>query len=411
MAAVALMLLLFTGWAEAWIVGAVHARPARVSCAHRSHLPSIVSRDYLLDSFRSSDVCLLPEYFEEDQIASLEENALKRFRITISLVPIIAPILALLGYDATVDVFHDLVKLSNTWYSVDGGAAEAQLITPLINGVVQPAVSVVLGTLVASTLTQLRNRQINIRASLNKEASDIRMLDAAINALFPLDTEANTESRRTYLGALRQYVSRILIESTFQQEGGVGKASETELDGILRGMLSSGQEPGARNENSRGDTERFYDPIRFQVPALIQGMNHQRSQRLAEIQTSYPTVHWVILSLLALSIVINFLIESDQAALQFLDSLQLRLIFAIIIGVCTAAASLCIDLNDPFRGNFRITASLDQLYVIRETLVEEYEQSGGETCRISLAEDKERRSREQERQRQAEVIKASRHLW
>ena len=58
----------------------------------------------------------------------------------------------------------------------------------------------------------------------------------------------------------------------------------------------------------------------------------------------------------------------DNAALQFLNSFRLRLLFTVLIGVASAVASLCIDLNDPFRGNFRITPSVDQLFVIRDAL-------------------------------------------
>jgi hypothetical protein len=77
------------------------------------------------------------------------------------------------------------------------------------------------------------------------------------------------------------------------------------------------------------------------------------------------------MTLLGGSIIVAFLIESDEAALQFLNSVQLRVLFTILIGVLSAAASLLVDLNDPFRGNFRITPSADQLLVIRQTLTED----------------------------------------
>jgi len=118
------------------------------------------------------------------------------------------------------------------------------------------------------------------------------------------------------------------------------------------------------------DARIFYDPIRFATPGLIQSLNHHRSARLAEIQTSYPAVHWAVLILLGSSIFLNFLIESDQAALQFYNSLRLRLLFTVLAGVGAAVASLCADLNDPFRGNFRITPSASQLYVVRKVLEE-----------------------------------------
>ena len=101
---------------------------------------------------------------------------------------------------------------------------------------------------------------------------------------------------------------------------------------------------------------------------MFAALNAQRSQRLAELQTAYPAVHWAILVLLGSSIVINFLIESDSAALQFVNSFRLRLLFTILVGVVASVTALCADLNDPFRGNFRVTAAVDQLFVIRDAL-------------------------------------------
>jgi hypothetical protein len=64
------------------------------------------------------------------------------------------PALAFLGYDAVVPIFHELISFTQSWYSVDGGRLEAELIIPIINGIVQPAVAIVLGTMVTSTLTR-----------------------------------------------------------------------------------------------------------------------------------------------------------------------------------------------------------------------------------------------------------------
>ena len=66
--------------------------------------------------------------------------------------------------------------------------------------------------------------------------------------------------------------------------------------------------------------------------------------------------------------VICFLEESDGAALQFLGGVQLRGLFTILVGASSAIYSLFMDLNDPFRGNFCIKPSTDQLKVIMQDL-------------------------------------------
>ena len=63
-----------------------------------------------------------------------------------------------------------------------------------------------------------------------------------------------------------------------------------------------------------------------------------------------------------------FLFESDQEALRFLNGFQLRVLFTILTGALASTASLCADLNDPFRGSFRITANAEQLAMLRATM-------------------------------------------
>jgi len=271
---------------------------------------------------------------------------------------------AFFTYEWVRDVFHALIASARTWYSVDGGATEIALITPVINGVVNPAVSVVLGTLIAATLNQLRMRQVNIRTCLNREACGIRALERAVNLIYSEPRDA--ETRRKLLAAMRQYTSRLIIETRGSWRASVSPTTESELDAMMEAVARS-PKPSA----ALAQTSRFYEPALFALPSMMQDLNNHRSQRLSEQQSAYPAVHWLILSLLGLSVLVSFLIESDEATVQFLDSLQLRLLYTILWGVAAAASSLCADLNDPFRGNFRITPSADQLYVIRETLTEE----------------------------------------
>jgi len=129
------------------------------------------------------DTCALPEFYSDlDKEPEEETRADERFRLALTFWPLAAPLTAFFTYDLVRTLFHALIDSARNWYSVDGGATEIQLITPVINGVVNPAVSVVLGTLIAATLNQLRMRQVTIRTCLNKEACGIRTLDRAIYA-------------------------------------------------------------------------------------------------------------------------------------------------------------------------------------------------------------------------------------
>ena len=65
----------------------------------------------------------------------------------------------------------DLLANRN-WESVDGNAYEIAVLEPTLTGIVLPAVSITLGTLLATTVGTLRERQVEIRSCLNREASE-----------------------------------------------------------------------------------------------------------------------------------------------------------------------------------------------------------------------------------------------
>ena len=93
-----------------------------------------------------------------------------------------------------------------------------------------------------------------------------------------------------------------------------------------------------------------------------------RAERLSLLQTTFPAIHWAVMCLLGGSIVLCFLLETDDKLLQFLDLSQLRIIFSFLVGALTGIFSICVDLNDPFRGSFRITQSAAQLYTLRDLI-------------------------------------------
>ena len=107
------------------------------------------------------------------------------------------------------------------------------------------------------------------------------------------------------------------------------------------------------------------DGVQFNIQIHIKELLVLRSERLALLQTTFPPIHWMSMGLLGASIVVCFLLETDEKALQFLDFLQLRILFTILIGSLSGIAAICVDLNDPFSGSFRITPSAHQLHVIR----------------------------------------------
>jgi len=97
------------------------------------------------------------------------------------------------------------------------------------------------------------------------------------------------------------------------------------------------------------------------------------------MQTTFPPLHYAILTLLASSICSCFLLESDQEALAFLNAVQLKILWTMLIGTFSSLAVVIIDLSDPFNGSYTISPSVLQLFQVRNSLNEnEGAETGGE---------------------------------
>ena len=244
-----------------------------------------------------------------------EDLSLTSYTRLLTVIPVVIPLAAFYFYDLFVGLYHDVITFGQTWYSVDGGELESTLLIPVVNGIVLPSISIVLGTLVSSTLTNLRNRQVAIRECLNREVADLTTLASATDAIFGRYLE-DTDTRENILLLLRQYVERLILESrsivtTSSKEALTSaKTGKNEMDLIQMELVNA--DASHRNEDKLG---LFDDPFRWSVPGLIVGLNAQRSARLATLLTGYPFQHWLIISLLYISVILCFLEESDGAAL------------------------------------------------------------------------------------------------
>merc|ERR1712228_892705 len=81
------------------------------------------------------------------------------------------------------------------------------------------------------------------------------------------------------------------------------------------------------------------------------------------------------------SILLAYLFETDVQLLRFLDDLQLRYLFTVLVSAFSALASLCADLADPFRGSFCITPSTKQLECVYGVISEDCYSDFGDTPR------------------------------
>jgi len=120
-------------------------------------------------------------------------------------VPGITPFIAFFGFDYVASAYNWFAEVmsSNNWVSVDGGAYQAKIIAPAINGVVIPSVALLLATLTSTTISTLRQRQVDVRKCINIEAAEIRAIEVLLDSIGPGKVQDQC----------RDYVSFFMLES------------------------------------------------------------------------------------------------------------------------------------------------------------------------------------------------------
>ena len=324
-----------------------------------------------------------------------EDNGL--FDTALSALPYAVPAVAFVGFDEFIGFFTFLIDHApGNWDAVDGGIAQVAKLTPIATGVVLPSLSIALGTLSAATITSLRNRQVSLRTLINKEACLLDLLFSGTETIFGGPRRA--AEREEALQLLAGYVQRLIGESRVgsarsPQTQGAADSELRQLTRVLHnsppirdavdadgtrllwheaGLAGQGMEWPAPSAAARAQPQpeepRFFTSVEFNAQIHLKELALLRSERLALLTTTFPAVHWLSMALLGGSLLGIFALLADDQVLQFLDNLQLRLLFTFLVGSLTGIAAVCIDLNDPFRGSFTVAPALDQLYGLGDDL-------------------------------------------
>lgn len=312
------------------------------------------------------------EEYENDFIYSIpvtkSQNNMSFFT-SILMIPVVTPFLAYLTYDDIARSFNflfDLIARERNWNPVDGGAYQAKIIAPAINGIVVPAISILFATMTSNTVSTLRQRQIDIHTYLNTEAGDLRLLSMLVDS-FP-DSEYKSKCR-VYL---RQYTSRLIVESKDSETSKVMFGStDSEMNGFvttLNGLVMDFSEGGDGNGEGKKKNRRPPDTILSESYGAVVRLNSIRSSRITALQSTFPALHYGILGLLASSICVAFLLETNQELLIFLNAIQLRVLWTMLIGSISALGVVCWDLSFPFTGTYIISNAVDQLKTIRDMI-------------------------------------------
>lgn len=275
--------------------------------------------------------------------------------IVMHLIPICNPVLAYFSYEILAQHVNDIVEglSDNSWVAVDGGAYQAKIIAPAINGVVMPAISILFATLISNTVSSLRQRLLDIRLAINMESGDLRVLATMVDA-FPPGVRPHQDRVRAYL---IQYTSRLIAEC---RPGVQIDTLETGMDSEMCGVLA--QLNTMSSNNSASSSARVV-PVGLlsESYAAVTRLHQERCRRISALQSTFPSLHFFLMTMLAVSICVAFLMETNQELLIFLNSIQLRILWTMLVGTFSALGVVCYDLCDPFGGSNKVRNRLPRM--------------------------------------------------
>lgn len=162
--------------------------------------------------------CLIDD---DDENFTATSSATDFWSFFLVVVPLITPIIAFFTFELCAKAFsnfNDLLSQGNKWVAVDGGAYQARIIAPAINGLVVPAVALLFATLISTTITTLRQRQVEIRRAINMEAGEIRSMECLFDAIDPGFTQDQCRSYVSLLFSILLCYGYVISNTLFHTE-------------------------------------------------------------------------------------------------------------------------------------------------------------------------------------------------
>ncbi|KAL3931861.1 MAG: hypothetical protein SGBAC_011116 [Bacillariaceae sp.] len=317
-------------------------------------------------------------YLPYDEDASEMELLMDKI---LQFAPFFLPVVAYNLYDPTAIAFAALIDFltTNNWVAVDGGAYQAMIIAPVINGVVvscklneyddhmkhdacpqfhlrfhsYKAISLLFAIQIGLTISKLWQRKNDIQLCITLEASKLMMLRNLLS-----DFPSTNETQEKCIFYLLQYTSRLISEC--HETVNIGLPDISQTDSELIGCMEELNKAASASPSS-GYCTLLLD----QSMAAVDSLGQSRSRRISALQSTFPLLHYVLLGTLALSICFAFLMETDQDILVFLNAIQLRLLWTMLVATFSALGLVCYDLGHPFRGFYQISDSVKELYDVR----------------------------------------------
>ena len=317
--------------------------PRRSTCALQIHVDIA---GYRYNSFRIAQSlrALTDGSLDVDKEEDLVLQKHDPFEIVlVYLFPVWASLSAFTFYENISHGFHSFVQVAsqNNWIPVDGGQLIGEIILPAINGPVLGTIGLLFATLVSMTIGNLYQRQISISSCLVREVDDLRRLGYLLKSLpQPYRGEAQIELEKFVSNMFEAATKRSFSGSTYRD------ITMTPIF-LLLNRISEDCETDPSVKVSGNILGEGYE--------LIRRINDQRTTIATLFRPAFPPLHYINLFVLGFCICLVFLIETDRDLVFFLAGFQLRLLFAILIGIFAMMAAVIYDLESPFRGSYNVS--------------------------------------------------------
>jgi len=142
------------------------------------------------------------------------------------LAAFLPTLIAFLSWEKISFLLSELIDMFGVINTESGNVFANNLLRPTITGVVVPVISIALATLVSTTVNVLRQRQVDLRAYVNKEACELRLLRRAVFGMYGTRQHAGRRARA--LALLCGYVEQLIKECN---EGAIDELEERQLTG------------------------------------------------------------------------------------------------------------------------------------------------------------------------------------
>lgn len=262
-------------------------------------------------------------------------------------------------FPAVSKTFHRLViwASDDSWFAdtAENINLQSNVITQVVNGPVVTSISVLFATLISVTISTLHSRQQDVQSSLINEIEALRGLELLISS--PLYKRYTNDSERIAIFD-RIEVLRMIVTTESRAEHSRPKRQSNPHEFIelksndLLLLCDEIENMYLAHPKQREDPR----PLLSKIRDLVASVRAERKNRwVAVTSMHFPMAHYLTLGLLVVSILVAFLVTTDEAEFIFLRGLQVRMLWSVLVTCFSSLAVVCADLADAFSGNYAVS--------------------------------------------------------